>query len=186
MKNRLILFVSIILLLGSQAFAQGKKKHAKDEKPVFQWYTLEKAMELNKKNPKKIFIDIYTDWCGWCKRMDSTTFKDSTLRVYLAANFYPVKFNAERADSIVFAGKTYKNLNPGKPRSTHQLTIKLLQGQLSYPSYVVLNSQLALIKIEKGYKIPSDMLIILKYIGGDAYKTKSFEEFKKENTVVEQ
>ena len=181
MKNRFILFISIFILFSSQASAQGKKKHQKEDKPVFQWYTLEQAIELNKKNPKKICIDIYTDWCGWCKKYDTTSFKDTAVRAYLAANFYPVKFNAERGDSIVFSGKTYKNLNPGRPRSTHQLAIKLLQGQLSYPALVILDQNLATIKIEKGYKFTEELLLFLRYIGQDAYKSKSYEEFLKEN-----
>ena len=38
------------------------------------WLTIEQAQELNKKKPRKIFVDVYTDWCGWCKKMDKTTF----------------------------------------------------------------------------------------------------------------
>ena len=64
--------------------------------------SIEKAYELSltEENPKKIFIDVYTDWCGWCKRMDNTTFKDSVMVKFLNDNFYCVKLNAEQKEDI--------------------------------------------------------------------------------------
>ncbi len=47
------------------------------------WYSFEQAVKLNKQNPKKIFIDVYTDWCGWCKRMDKVTFSNPVIAKYL-------------------------------------------------------------------------------------------------------
>ena len=34
------------------------------------WVTFEEALELQKKNPKKIMMDVYTNWCGPCKMLD--------------------------------------------------------------------------------------------------------------------
>ena len=33
------------------------------------WVTLDEAMELQKKKPKKIMMDVYTNWCGPCKML---------------------------------------------------------------------------------------------------------------------
>jgi len=73
------------------------------------WVTLEEADSLYKIQKRPIFIDVYTDWCGWCKRMDASTFQDPTVAAYLNANFYAVKLNAETNDTITFNGKTYTN-----------------------------------------------------------------------------
>jgi len=89
------------------------------------WYTWAEAAELSKTAPKKIFIDLYTDWCGWCKKMDKSTFVDPSVVKYLNENFYPVKFNAERKDAIVFNETTFEYIKSGR-RGVHQLAYALL------------------------------------------------------------
>src|SRR4051812_22903851 len=55
---------------------------------------------------KKVFIDVYTQWCGWCKRMDASTFEDPSVVAYMNTHFYPVKLDAEVKDTIVLGDKT--------------------------------------------------------------------------------
>ncbi len=70
---------------------------------------MEQAYKASKVVDKPLFIDVYTSWCGWCKRMDQTTFKDPAVVSYLNANFHPVKFDAETKDTIQFLERTYLN-----------------------------------------------------------------------------
>ncbi|MBQ2188960.1 MAG: DUF255 domain-containing protein [Bacteroidales bacterium] len=144
------------------------------------WMTFQEAVELNRTAPKKIFIDTYTDWCGWCKKMDQTTFQDSLVVAYMNENYYAVKLNAEMNDTIVFGGYTYVN-NGGMNgrRGTHQLAAALLQGNMSYPSYVFMNEKNQLITVAPGYMDASQFLPVLKYIGTDAYLKQSFKDYIK-------
>jgi thioredoxin-related protein len=73
------------------------------------WLSMEQAYKASKAVDKPLFIDVYTSWCGWCKRMDQTTFKDPAVVSYLNANFHPVKFDAETKDTIQFLERTYIN-----------------------------------------------------------------------------
>lgn len=142
------------------------------------WMTFEKAIQLNETSPKKIFIDIYTDWCGWCKKMDQTTFLDKEVIEYMNENFYAVKFNAEQTESIDFMGYTFINPNPiGTQKGTHQLAAALLQGKMSYPSYVFLNEQNIGITVLPGYVDASKLMPALKYIATNAYLTTKWEDF---------
>ena len=144
------------------------------------WMTFQEAVELNKTAPKKIFIDMYTDWCGWCKKMDQTTFQNPEVVAYMNDNYYAVKFDAEMNDTIVFGGYTFVNEGGTNGRKgTHQLAAALLQGRLSYPSYVFMNEQNQLITVAPGYMEANEFLPILKYIGTNAYLKQSFKDYIK-------
>ncbi|MFT6716831.1 MAG: thiol:disulfide interchange protein, partial [Saprospiraceae bacterium] len=65
-----------------------------DPNSAIKWLTMEQAYKASRTLDKPIFIDVYTSWCGWCKRMDQTTFRDPVVANYINTNFYPVKFNA--------------------------------------------------------------------------------------------
>lgn len=144
------------------------------------WMTFQEAVELNRTAPKKIFIDTYTDWCGWCKKMDQTTFQDSLVVAYMNENYYAVKLDAEMSDTIVFGGYTYVNEGGmNGRRGTHQLAAALLQGKMSYPSYVFMNEKNQLITVAPGYMDASQFLPVLKYIGTDAYLRQSFKDYIK-------
>lgn len=143
------------------------------------WYTWEEALNLQKTAPKKIFVDVYTDWCGWCKRMDQTTFKDSSVMDYMAKNFYCVKFNAEQKDAIEFNGHKFEWVDTGNGRGVHMLAYSLLDGRLGYPAFVYLNEKFERIMISPGYKVPDDILKELHFAAEEHYTKTSLEEFKK-------
>lgn len=144
------------------------------------WMSFEEAVKLNETTPKKIFIDVYTDWCGWCTKMDQTTFIDPSIVEYINENYYAVKFDAEQAAPIEFMGHTFVNQNPDGPRKgTHQLAQALLQGKMSYPSYVFMNEKNQVLTIVPGYAQAKEFLPILKYFGTDAFLTTSWEEYSK-------
>ena len=140
------------------------------------WHSWEEAMEANEQSPKMFFIDVYTDWCGWCKRMDATTFQEAEVVEYLSKNFYPVKFDAEQKDPVQFQETTFNFVEAGR-RGYHELAAALLDGQMSYPSYVFLNADKERITVLKGYRPVEQLMPVLKYIGEEHYKEKSFQEY---------
>jgi thioredoxin-related protein len=143
------------------------------------WYSIEEAEKLNNKSPRPIFIDTFTDWCGWCKKMDKETFTNSVISDILNNKFYPVKFNAEGKESITFLGKTFTN--DGKAGNAHQLAVALLGGQLSYPTVVFVyqkDGQLAVSPVP-GFKEAKDMEILLSFFADKNYETQKWEDFQK-------
>lgn len=149
------------------------------ESEKVEWITFEEAIELHKENPKKLLIDLYTDWCGWCKVMDRETYSNAMLSSYINENFYPVKFNAEQKESVEFVGHTFKFIPSGR-RGVHELAAALTNNQLSYPTTVFMDEDLRIIQPIAGYLKPKQMEPILNFIGDNHYKTIPWEDFKKE------
>lgn len=121
------------------------------------WYTLEEALEAQNKEPKKILMDIYTDWCGWCKVMDSKTFADEAVVAYMNEHFYAVKFDAEQKEDVTLDGKTYKHIARGR-NGVNELALDLLDMQPSYPAFVLLDEDCQRMGYFRGYKEPAGFM----------------------------
>ncbi len=142
------------------------------------WLSWEEAAALveTEKNPKKIFVDVYTDWCGWCKKMDKDTFQDAEVAAYMKQNFYMVKLDGENKEPIEFKGKTYKFVPSGRS-GYHELAAALMQGRLSYPTVIFLDSEMKILSPVPGYQKPEPFLNIAKYFGDDIYKVKDWKTY---------
>lgn len=142
------------------------------------WMTLEQALERSKTEKRKIFVDMYTDWCGWCKHMDSTTFVNGTVARYLNEHYYPVKFNAEQEKEILFKDKTYRFKKNGS-RGYHELAALWLNNRLSFPTVVFLDEDQQLIQPVPGYQDAGKMETIINYFGSDSHKKTPWESYEK-------
>ncbi|MBN8677300.1 MAG: DUF255 domain-containing protein [Chitinophagales bacterium] len=143
------------------------------------WYTWEEAVALNKTKPKKIMVDVYTNWCGWCKRMDKGAFSDPAVMAYLSQHFYPVKLNAEQRETIKFNGENFEFVaNDNGRGGVHTLAYALLDGKMSYPSLVYLNEKYERIMISPGYKETPDLLKELSFAAEEQYNKTTWEKYR--------
>ncbi len=157
------------------AVHNAKVETAALETPI-KWYTWEEALEANKKVKKKMFLDMYTDWCGWCKKMDASTFKDPKVTAVMNKYFYAVKFDAEQKKEIKYGTQTFKYVAQGS-RGVHELAYALLDGQLGYPSFVYLNEKQERVTVSPGYKTPEQIIPELEFIGAGLYTKMDYQAY---------
>lgn len=174
-------FLGLILLSALAVWKFSEKDSPATNAPIaldeVKWYTIDEAVAANKKNPKKMLVDVYTDWCGWCKVMDKQTFTDPEIIQYVNTNFYPVKFDAEIKETIQFNGKEYNWVSGGR-RGYNQLAYELLKGRLGYPSLVYLDEDQSHIRVSPGFKKPEQLMPELKYAAENHYKSVDFNQYQ--------
>ena len=124
---------------------------------------METANTIENKEGKLFVVDLYTDWCGWCKVMDKKTFTDPSVIKYLDKNFHAIKFNAEQKETVTFDGRRYNWIKSGR-NGINTLAKEWLGRTLSYPSYVFLNQDKKPIKVTRGYMPPEKFIEELETI----------------------
>ncbi len=172
------IFLALFALVTAFTFTPKQQSIAKSPIEKINWITWEQAVEANKTTPKKIFVDLYTDWCGWCKVMDKETFTVDSIAEYMSKNYYCVKFNAEQKGAIDFGGQKFEFIEQGA-RGYHALAAALTDGRMSYPTCVYLTENYERVMISPGYKKPNQIMPELRYTAENAFKTVKWEDFKK-------
>ncbi|KQM09040.1 MAG: hypothetical protein AL399_04120 [Candidatus [Bacteroides] periocalifornicus] len=166
----------IAILLGTILLGSGALLAKGKDYPSIKWITFEEAAELCKTKPRPILVDMYTDWCGWCKKLDAYTFTNKIIAGYIDSTFYAVKFNAEGKTPITFRGQVFDPTTTSE--RTHPLAVYLSGGQLSYPFMVFLDSTFNVINTLPGYYPPSNLEPVLHYFGEGAYRDQKWEDFQ--------
>jgi thioredoxin-related protein len=159
-----------ILTLGFFFSMQGLSAQEK-----INWLSLEDAYKLQQTKPKKIIIDVYTGWCGWCKVMDKNTFSNATVAKYINANYYAVKLDAESTKDIKIGTTVYKYDAQSR---ANQAAVALLQGQMSYPSIVYLDEKFNMIQPMPGYLNAKEFHEVITFFGGNYHKKQNFDHYK--------
>jgi len=147
------------------------------------WMTMQEVKTAMEKEPRKVLMDVYADWCGPCKLMDKNTYGDSEISKYINENFYAVKFNAEGNDKFEFKDREFSNPNyvEGKVGARHEFAQYL--AIYSYPSTVFFDENFEPITNLRGYFDAQEFKPYLILFATKAYeKIKSqadWERFQK-------
>ncbi len=168
MKRFVLPLVAVLLTMAS--FRGPETPSAK-----INWISIQEAYRQTQTVPKKTIIDVYTDWCGWCKVMDKNTFTNPEVVKYINENYYAVKLDAETTKDQELGGKVYKFDASSK---TNEMAIALLGGKLSYPSMVYLDEKFNMIQPIPGYMDAKAFHQVITFIGDDQHKKEAFEVYK--------
>ena len=177
--KKLIWFILPLMLLSSAFISNKNISSVNDDDIKIGWVSFNEAMDLNTEDPKMIFIDFYTDWCSWCKKMDDNVFANPSISNLISDKFHAVKFDAEEDVVINFKDKEYKLDVEGR-RPAHELAKELAthNERLGYPTFVVLDENFEHLKTFQGYKTVDAMKQILEYYGDEnIYKEMNWLQF---------
>ncbi|MFV0237971.1 MAG: thioredoxin family protein [Flavobacteriales bacterium] len=149
MKN--ILSIIFITFFGLTISAQVK------------WFTIEEAVIEQKEHPdKKLFVDFYTDWCGYCKTMEKKTLNEEVISKLINTHFIPVKFNAEKQTVFTYRGEKFELLEGSNGKTLNMFAYRALMGNIGYPSFVVVDGKGKFIDGAQGYFTPKQFMPFLK------------------------
>lgn len=163
-----VVFLFFILTITGLAFSikkQGKKVN---------WISFQEAEKKMNEKELPVIVDVYTDWCGWCKVMDSKTYSKSHVANYLNNKFYAIKFNAESREDIIWRGNVYR-FDPQK--NIHSLALALITGEKGYPNTVFIADKYAQPLSVPGYMKPNEFQVFLTYFGEKKHESSDFETY---------
>ena len=162
----------IVALAASVAFAGSPKPGpgAKAGSTELKWLSYNQAQAIAEKTHKPMLVDIYTDWCGWCKRMDATTYHDPKVIQTLNTSFVLVRVNAESSRPVRYM----------KEDLTEQRLSREVFGVTGFPTTIFLKPSGELIAGQPGYLAADVFDSILRYVGSGAYAKMKYDEFMRQ------
>ena len=155
-------FIYIVILLVFSLLVM----FAQADNTALRWHGWEEGVNATQASGKYMLVDVYTDWCGWCKKMDREVYARPEVQQLLATNFVVVKLNAESTNLITNGTNQY----------TEQELAKMLDVN-GYPTILVYNKQFQLISRFSGYYEPREFIRYLNYISGKHYLQFTFQEY---------
>lgn len=131
-------------------------------------YSLTDAQKLAKDNNKKVLVDVYTVWCGYCRKMAAETYPTPKVKNVVDDYFYTVRLNAESDRKIIYNGETFT-----------EAELASAFGVSSFPTTLFIDTNGEPLGIQPGYMDANIFSQLLGFIGSNAFKTQSFEDFAK-------
>lgn len=165
MKNNMLLKTALpvvlaVLIIAALGFHSGSE---------LTWYGFDEGIQKAKDENKLVLMDVYTDWCGWCKVMDEKTYTDPGVVQLLNSKFVLIKLNPEKDGPVMFNGKSYN--------ADHFAQGIGVNG---YPATAFFESNEKMITLVPGYLKADEFLPILEYIGEKRYNDIGFDDFLKQ------
>lgn len=141
-----------------------------------EWLSWDEAFDRSNSEKKKFVVDIYTDWCGWCKKMDKTTFSNPEIAEYVNANYHAIRLNAQHVDPIEYQGKVYK-YEKGIKSGYHQLAAELCKSRLKLPTVVFLDENGEVLQAIRGFQDKNTFEMIISFFAENQFKSTPWKQY---------
>lgn len=166
--------IAVFLIIMVVFMSCGKSRRAKPAATdAVKWIEYGESSQLASQQGKHIMLYFWRPGCSWCSKMESTNYSDTSIANLMNTMFIPVKINGWSKDKM--------------PVSSGDLTGADLAEQFQltgYPAVWFLESDGSKINVLPGYAPPDDFKLLLKYVGENHYKSKTFKDFASESGRV--
>ncbi len=133
------------------------------------WRSWDQGMRLAAATGRPVIVDVYTDWCGWCRRMDRDVYSQPAVSNYLRGRYVTIRLNAESNAPARYEG-----------RATNYEELAQHFRVSGYPTTIFLRSTGAHMASVPGYVPPDRFLLLLRYVAeGHADRNEPFAEFER-------
>ncbi|MCK4385223.1 MAG: DUF255 domain-containing protein [candidate division Zixibacteria bacterium] len=132
------------------------------------WHKYDEGLAKAKKEKKHILVAFYTSRCGWCRKMDKSTYADEAVKKVLNESYVAIKVNGQSKEKV---GADQKKI------TEKELARKFWVR--AYPTTWLLKDSGEKIAPYYGYADAPTFLNVLNYIKDDLYDKMSFEEYLK-------
>jgi thioredoxin-related protein len=162
-----LLTVPLCGIAGAAASGATGSSSTQNAKPAVKWVSLEAGLKNAEASKRYLFVSVYTDWCGYCKKLEAVTYKAAPVIAELDKHFESVRLNAEGEDFVTWKGKKI---------SSRALATKF--GVEGYPTLLFLNRKGEIVGSFSSYVEPELMVKLLTYISSGARERKiTFDQF---------
>lgn len=164
-------FLSILFLIFSSCSAEGDaaEKGAPERDYSF-WVTLEDAQRQAADEGKYVLLDVYTEWCGFCRRMNRETYADKSVQDVIDRYFYAVRIDAESQQKVSFQNETY---------SMEELAQAF--GVASFPTTIFISPTGEPVASQPGFIEAGRFHKMLSFVGSKSYQTQTFQQYSEHN-----
>jgi thioredoxin-related protein len=115
------------------------------------WKKLDDAMDDALKSKRPVFVMVHAPWCGYCRKMDATTFRDPTIVRMLAAKFSSSRLDGESESTVRWP--------PRKAVTEAEIAQKVF-GVSGFPTLLFLRSDRKVLARISSY-LPADQMKML-------------------------
>lgn len=171
MKKTILAVVSLAIVLLIVYTAFGDKDNpgsTSDLTGNIEWTKFDAGLKQAAEDGKYVMAYFWRDGCSWCTKMEKGTFSNEKIANLVNAYFTPVKVKTTSNDVY--------HTDKGDISAKQLARSFKIRG---VPATFFLKSDGTIINNVPGYAPADKFELILKYLGEDHYKDKTFEEYQK-------
>lgn len=162
MKVKYFIYLLILIVITASASISNRAD--------INWYSFQEAQQLAGENDKKVLVYAEAVWCTYCKKMENEVFPRQKVMDTIAEYYYPVRVDIESDKQLVF--------NEQKMTGSQFAQKYRVSGT---PTFFFIDKKGEILGAQPGF-IPHDVFTdLLAFVGSDAHKRVSFEDYRKEN-----